>query len=78
MIDFNRMPLSELTPEEIAATYFVGQGFWGPQLAEQLSMPPEEADRLVDSTMSKLGVDGRLDLWIYAKAALAESPMAHA
>ena len=79
MTDFNKVPkLSELTPEELAATYFVGQGFWGWQLAEQMSVGQEEADRLVSSVMAKLGFDGRLDLWMYAQMTLAESPMAHA
>ncbi len=78
MRDTTPRPTSNLTPDELEAAYFVGQGFWGWQLADQLSVRREEADRLVDSILDKLGLGGRLDLWMYAKMNLAESRMAHA
>ena len=79
MTDLNRQPrLLDLTHEELEVAYFVGQGFWGWQLAEQLSVRQEEAEHLVSSVMEKLGLTGRLELWMYAKMQVAEAPFAHA
>jgi DNA-binding NarL/FixJ family response regulator len=68
MLDLRQAPQPAcLTDEEFEVAALVGQGYWGPQIADQLSIEERDVAELLSGAMAKLGIQGRLDLWMYAK-----------
>jgi DNA-binding NarL/FixJ family response regulator len=68
MLDLREAPQPAcLTDEELQVAALVGQGYWGAQIADQLSIEEHDVAERLDGAMAKLGVQGRLDLWMYAK-----------
>jgi DNA-binding NarL/FixJ family response regulator len=73
MLDLREAPqLACLSAEEHQVAALVGQGLWVSQIADQLSIAEADAIEHVTTAMEKLGIEGRLDFWIYAKLRLAQ------
>jgi DNA-binding NarL/FixJ family response regulator len=56
-----------LTNEELQVAALVGQGYWGSQIGSRLSIEEGDVAERLSGAMTKLGIRGRLDLWMYAK-----------
>ena len=68
MLDLREAPQPTcLTNEEFEVAALVGQGYWGSQIANQLSIEECDVAERLTGAMNKLGIRGRLDLWMYAK-----------
>lgn len=68
MLDLREAPQPAcLSTEELQIAALVGQGFWDSQIADRLAIEEAEATERLRATMAKLGIEGRLDFWIYAK-----------
>jgi DNA-binding NarL/FixJ family response regulator len=68
MLDLREAPQPAcLTDEELQVAALVGQGYWGSQIANQLSIEECHVAERLSGAMAKLGIQGRLDLWMYAK-----------
>jgi DNA-binding NarL/FixJ family response regulator len=68
MLDLREAPHPAcLTIEELQVAALVGQGYWGMQIADHLSIEERDVAERLSGAMAKLGIQGRLDLWMYAK-----------
>ena len=68
MLDLREAPQPAcLSTEELKIAALVGQGFWDSQIADRLAIQEAEATERLRATMAKLGIEERLDFWIYAK-----------
>lgn len=68
MLDLREAPEPAcLTSEEFEVAALVGQGYWGRQIAHRLSIEERDVAERLSGAMTKLGIQGRLDLWMYAK-----------
>lgn len=74
MLDLREAPQpSCLSTEELQIAALVGQGFWDSQIADRLAIEEAEAAERLRATMAKLGIEERLDFWIYAKLQISRT-----
>ena len=74
MLDLREAPQPAcLSTEELQIAALVGQGFWDSQIADRLAIEEAEAAERLRATMAKLGIEGRLDFWIYAKLRISRT-----
>lgn len=74
MLDLREAPQpSCLSTEELQIAALVGQGFWDSQIADRLAIEEAEAAERLRATMAKLGIEERLDFWIYAKLRISRT-----
>ena len=68
MLDLREAPEPAcLTHEEFEVAALVGQGYWGRHIAHRLSIEEHDVAQRLSGAMTKLGIQGRLDLWMYAR-----------
>ena len=68
MLDLRKAPEPAcLTREEFEVATLVGQGYWGGQIANRLSIEERDVAKRLNGAMAKLGIQGRRDLWMYAQ-----------
>ncbi len=74
MLDLREAPQPAcLSTEELQIAALVGQGFWDSQIADRLAIEEAEAAERLRATMAKLGIEERLDFWIYAKLRISRT-----
>ena len=74
MLDLREAPQPAcLSTEDLQIAALVGEGFWDSQIADRLSIKEAEAAERLRATMVKLGIEGRLDFWIYSKLRISRA-----